>query len=682
MKLAHVIFLSLLAVVAPGVRAAEKESAFDPVRHMHVSEVKPGMKGYGLSVFSGTDIERFEVEVISVLKNFNPKNDIVLIRCHGQNLEHTGSVAGMSGSPVYLRDSSGHDRLLGAFAYGWPLSKDPVAGVQPIEYMLDIPVTMQKPADGKPVVDKSAASSEKPAGTATRGRWSMNDAVANWERYSRPTREVSKTLSGGSALSPRTTSDPSMQLQPLATPLMTSGLSPKLLAEFAPFFQAQGLTPLQSGGSGQLPQGTPIPKLAPGSVLAVPMLTGDMDMTAIGTTTEVLNGKVYGFGHPFNNEGQVVLPMGAGYINHIVASLSTSFKLGSMAGPVGTITADRSVGVAGRIGESPKTAPIDLRVTYADGSSDEKYHFDSIAHPRFTPLLCGMAVMSALSGTNDLPQYNTVDYDIALQFSNGKTIQLSDTVANAAGTDLFRFIGLPLLTAADNPFERVLVSKVSGTVRVSNTPKLAQITEVNLPRSKYRPGETLKAFVEFKRFRGGEDIVPVELELPKDLPDGNYQLVISDWTRYMQDEQATRPFRFTGETLNELFDALKDFTSIRQNALYLRLIRQPDGVAIGRVAMAKLPSSRRQMLLGAGRSSTTKFVSSTVRTVPTDSVMQGSAEFVINIDSDPNTEVGKPAPPAAAGATGAGKPGNGKVIAPEPVPMPMPKPSPMPNPSK
>src|SRR3954471_4466753 len=138
MKLAHVaVFLSLLAISSPRVGAAEqKQSAFDPARHMHVSEVKPGMKGFGLSVFSGTDIERFEVEVISVLKNFNPKNDIVLIRCHGQNLEHTGSVAGMSGSPVYLRDSSGHDRLVGAFAYGWPLSKDPVAGVQPIEYML------------------------------------------------------------------------------------------------------------------------------------------------------------------------------------------------------------------------------------------------------------------------------------------------------------------------------------------------------------------------------------------------------------------------------------------------------------------------------------------------------------------------------------------------------------------
>src|SRR5687768_16989276 len=50
-------------------------SVFDPARHMRVAEVRPGMTGYGLSVFSGTRIERFEVEVLSVLKNFNPKYD-------------------------------------------------------------------------------------------------------------------------------------------------------------------------------------------------------------------------------------------------------------------------------------------------------------------------------------------------------------------------------------------------------------------------------------------------------------------------------------------------------------------------------------------------------------------------------------------------------------------------------
>ncbi len=138
--------LSSSLLAEPPAPIAATQSLFNPARHMRVSEVKIGMKGYGLSVFKGTKIEKFDVEVISVLHNFNPKYDVVLIKCFGQFLEHTGSIAGMSGSPIYLHDDTGKDRMIGAFAYGWPLTKDPVAGVQPIEYMLQLPTVWPKSA--------------------------------------------------------------------------------------------------------------------------------------------------------------------------------------------------------------------------------------------------------------------------------------------------------------------------------------------------------------------------------------------------------------------------------------------------------------------------------------------------------------------------------------------------------
>src|SRR5579863_4219556 len=133
--------LSTLAAFARADISPGQGSLFDPARHMHVSEVRPGMTGYGLTVFQGTKIEKFDVEVVSVLKNFNPKYDVVLIRCKGDYLKHTGSIAGMSGSPIYLKDDQGRERMIGAFAYGWPMTKDPLAGVQPIEYMLNMPVS-------------------------------------------------------------------------------------------------------------------------------------------------------------------------------------------------------------------------------------------------------------------------------------------------------------------------------------------------------------------------------------------------------------------------------------------------------------------------------------------------------------------------------------------------------------
>src|SRR4051794_3673648 len=174
MKSSSVLFLTCLTLFAvPAVLAQAPATAptrFDPARHMRVSEVREGMTGYGLSVFKGTKIERFDVKVLSVLKNFNPKYDVVLIECHGANLEHTGAIAGMSGSPIFLKDDQGRERLIGAFAYGWPMMKDPVAGVQPIEYMLDI-------KEGKEVA--GGAKSATPAGTVgvqKKVTWSLDDA--------------------------------------------------------------------------------------------------------------------------------------------------------------------------------------------------------------------------------------------------------------------------------------------------------------------------------------------------------------------------------------------------------------------------------------------------------------------------------------------------------------------------
>ena len=90
---------------------------------------------------------------------------------------------------------------------------------------------------------------------------------------------------------------------------------------------------------------------------------------------------------------------------------------------------------------------------------------------------------------------------------------------------------------------------------------------------------------------------------------------------------------------------LRDLSSVKHDSIYMRLARQPDGIAIGRTAMPNLPSSRREVLIGAGRSNTSPFVSSTVKTIPTDYIMSGSAQFAITIDKDARIEVAGARPP-------------------------------------
>ncbi len=595
----------LLCISSLGRAETARVSLFDPARHMHIAEVRPGMKGYGLSVFSGSKIERFEVEVISVMKNFNPRGDVILIRCSGANLDHTGAIAGMSGSPIFLKDDQGRERMIGAFAYGWPLSKDPLAGVQPIEYMLDIPETKTKESEpreaGRPPVP--AAEDHRPA-DATR-------------------------------------------LQPLATPLMVSGLSGPTLDHFTPLLEKYGLHPMQAGaGSGDPDQ--PAPKFEPGSVLAVPLLTGDLNLSAIGTVTEVIGDRIFGFGHPFNSEGPISLPMGTGQIHTIIPSLEMSFKLGSAAKLGGTLTADQMVGVSGKIGPTPVGIPINMRVTYADGSSDLPYRFVAALHPRMTPMLCALAVQASVTSNKELPQFHTLNYDIGVEFANGKTLSIKNIAADVNADGVFDEVAMALALMADNPFDRVMVKSIEGTVKVSNGVKSATILSGSMPKLMFHPGEVASGVLRYRPFHSTERSMAFEMPLPSDLPDGQYRLVACDWANNFSEMRMSQPFRYDTSSAADVFDLVKEMTSYRRDAVYLRLIRQADGVAFGRLAMPRLPSSRRQVMLSSGRSNVTSYTTTHARVIPTEFVMQGTAEFTITIDRSSHVENVAPKTPVPA----------------------------------
>ena len=373
-------------------------------------------------------------------------------------------------------------------------------------------------------------------------------------------------------------------------------------------------------------------------MLGVPLVGGDIDMSAIGTCTEVVGNHVMAFGHSFNSEGRVKLPIAGGEIQGIVANYSSSFKIGSLSGWAGTLTDDQTVGIAGELGSIPPMADVKLQVKYTDGTEDQTYHFTTAIHPKLTPALVTAAVTSAVSGAKELPEFNTVDYDLALEFENGKTVHVHNTTAQLSTNDLLAEVGGPLIAAADNPFKVVMIKKLTGTLTVSPRVNAAKVLYATVPKSKYRPGETVTAYVTLQPFRQTEFTMPITVTLPKDLPDGTYQLMLSDWQKYLQDEQVAEPFKFTAETIEQVFDVIQSSADVRHDAMYVRLLRTPDGVAIGHTAMPKLPGSKRQIMIGSGRSDTTLFVSSSLKVIPMDRVLAGSAEFEITIDRNADTD--------------------------------------------
>ncbi len=127
---------------APAPQTPSAQGATAPMPLMPLAEIHPGMIGTARTVFEGSNLEDFKVEILGVLKNaIGPQQDLIVGRLRGEKVEYTGVVSGMSGSPVYI-----DGRLIGAVSYRLgPFAKEAVAGITPIADM----IKLAGPADKK-----------------------------------------------------------------------------------------------------------------------------------------------------------------------------------------------------------------------------------------------------------------------------------------------------------------------------------------------------------------------------------------------------------------------------------------------------------------------------------------------------------------------------------------------------
>jgi len=279
---------------------ASAPAAAPLVDTLPLDQIRPGMIGIGRTVFEGTRIEEFKVTVIGVLENVGPKQSMVIARLEGGPLEKTGVIAGMSGSPVYI-----DGKLVGAVAYGFPFSKETIAGITPISEMIDATRT------GGP----RAASARFPTPfAASGGPKAPLDRESLMAALKRPMPTIA--LSGGVP-----SSLIGQSLAPISVPLTFSGFDPATFEWARGIFSSMGFTPVMgTGGKGVLPAGG-LPDLQPGGAVGISLIEGDMDLSATGTVTHIDNGRVYAFGHPFYNLGPTQFPMRKAYVYSVFPSL-------------------------------------------------------------------------------------------------------------------------------------------------------------------------------------------------------------------------------------------------------------------------------------------------------------------------------------------------------------------------
>src|SRR5262249_5592018 len=270
-------------------------------------------------------------------------------------------------------------KLLGAVAYGFPFSKETIAGITPISEMIDATRT------GGP----RAASTLFPTPfTAAAGLKAPLDRESFVAALKRPMPTIPLAAGMPAALV-------GQSLAPISVPLTFSGFDPATFECARGLFAGMGFTPVMGTGGKAMAPAPARPDLQPGGAVGVSLIEGDMDLSATGTVTHIDNNRVYAFGHPFYNLGPTQFPMRKAYVYSVFPSLYQSWKISSAADAVGTIEQDRITAVAGVIGRAPRMIPVEVRIKTSRGQ-ERAFAFRMVEDELFSPVLAYVSLASVL----------------------------------------------------------------------------------------------------------------------------------------------------------------------------------------------------------------------------------------------------------------------------------------------
>jgi hypothetical protein len=420
-----------------------------------LKDVRPGMKGIGKTVFSGNRVEEFQVEVLGVLSNVGPKQSIILARLSGGPLAETGVLQGMSGSPIYI-----DGRLAGALALAFSFSKEPIAGIRPIDDMLH------------------AAPLAAPKARAALWNGQLTSLL--------PPRE--DVLAPGGA-----------RMIDIATPVSFSGFTRATIEHFAPQLRALGLEPQQGmAGGGRPAGGMGDPNaLQPGSMISVQLLSGDMSVGADGTVTAIDGKQIYAFGHRFLGAGATDLPFARAEVLTLLPSLSSSFKISDAREWMGSITTDRSTTIAGELGRPSATVPVEITVRRQSPSGTvpiASYQLQMVVSSVLSPFLMQMALFSTIDATERALGDSSFALRGQAEFEDGIAPLKIDNIYTG-NFNLPAQVSLgaatPLSYILQAGFENVRLKRIVLNIISFPEKRDLQIEQLWSSKSEVRPGEDL-----------------------------------------------------------------------------------------------------------------------------------------------------------------------------------------------
>ena len=495
--LCFVLSLSLL-----GAAIAQSTPGF-----IHVDEIRPGMKGYGLSVFRGTEPERFDVEVIDVLHNFRPNQDLILIRTPHPLLDRARGVAGMSGSPIYL-----DGRLAGAYAYGWSQGTDPVVGVTPIANMLaelKRPVRLDMFPGAKPLPNRPRAESTR--------RPPSKERFAGLPPF-RGEHPVSALSTIRALQKQRTHTQAPAGLHRATTPIMLGGLDDSVAHMLATELEPLGFVAAQSSTGGSHKGGPN--RFEPGGAVAVELARGDISMTGVGTVTYVgPKGRTLAFGHPMMEAGTTGLPTATARVLHVLVSEFRSFKIAEAAQPVGALVQDRQAAIVIDPDIAPARIPVRVKVNGAEGAPKTEWRVEVASHRALTPMIVFGVIANAIKSTaGDVT-------DVIFRARSKVGIEGHGVVSldeegfspmGAASPAVFSQLRMFALMEAAfaNVFETSRLTSVDLELDLERSREVYQIADLSVAYDEVDPGDEITIYVRLRRVDLPDTIRAVKVHIP------------------------------------------------------------------------------------------------------------------------------------------------------------------------
>ena len=606
---------SVVSSLAVGILWVLASTASASVEILPLAEVRAGMKGVGRTVFSGETIEEFGVEIVGVLPQSRPQGSLILFRGEGAELRRTGIIAGMSGSPVYV-----DGRLIGAVAFAYPMVKEPIGAITPIEEMLDLGLHADLPAEeaiGQEAGPLSLRPDARPTGrpgtiTGQAGTGGQPDGTTDApERFAALWSSFLDRLADSPATIPDRSPLPLVEpkrdragasLRPLTLPVAMTGWALPVLSALSGSLVELGLEP----GIGPAPAGAGISAeteasgeagrgdahhrpLQPGSALGISHVTGAAAKAAIGTVTMVDGDRVFAFGHPMLNGGPVGLPLWRARILTVMPSVEVSFKLGSVTAPIGGIWQDRRAGVYGTLGPVPEMIPV--RVVLR-GLADEPlvYRYQVARDRMMTAFLLPWTIANSWLHTG----WNTGEIAarcrVRVDYNGGRVVRREEMIrTDVPALGLSGAATLPAALLLVNPFERARLASLWVEIDAERRQPPAYVTGLRADRARVRVGESIRCTARLETWRADPESVVFQVRARPEWAGRRIRLLAASAAEVMEMDRERTPGRFTPRSLAQLVSLVETLPG--SEVLLLRVMSREAGAVIDGREISSLPPS-------------------------------------------------------------------------------------------